>query len=113
MKLLLNKFRSLVAIISVLAILAVSLFSSLSGVTFTVKADASVSVFTGEEKELSLLDNTQPNSRSNPFIIENANQMFSLMRGISTYNGETIDTTGKYFNPVADLPSFYVCEVVH
>ena len=106
MKKLLNKGKSILAVVSAFAILAVSMFSALSGITFTAKADANASILTGTDNELSLLDATQPNSRSNPFIIENANQMHALMRGLSTNNGEKIDTTGKYFKVADSIDAF-------
>ncbi|MBE6810501.1 MAG: hypothetical protein E7521_05550 [Ruminococcaceae bacterium] len=108
MKKLLNRFKALVAIISVLAILAVSVFSAISGVTFKAKAESVASEYTKDERELSLLDSTQPNSKSNPYIIANANQMYSLMCGNATYNNERIDTAGKYFKVADGIDAFYM-----
>lgn len=52
-----------------------------------------VSGFTDEEREVSLLDPTKPNSKSNPYIIGNANQMYMLLRGLSIYDPAQIAPT--------------------
>lgn len=109
MKKLLNRCKALVAIVSVFAILAVSMFSVLSGVSFVALAkDGTASVFTGKIVEVTLLDTSAPNSKSNPYIIENAGQMFALSRGECTYNGNVINTEGAYFKVADGVSAFYM-----
>ncbi len=105
----LRRIKKLFAVVLSLAIIAMSLFTGVvvSAETGT-DANQIVSEFTAEENELSLLDPTQPNSQSNPYIIASANQMYCFMIGNSTNGGEKIDTAGKYFKVADGMKSFYM-----
>ena len=109
MKKLLNKLKALVAIVSVFAIVAVSILSTFTGINITAFAsEKTTSVFTGVEKEISLQDAAAKNSKDNPYIIENAGQLYALMSGVATNNGETINTAGKYFKVADGIDEFYM-----
>ncbi len=73
-----------------------------------VKSNGIVSTYTTEEPDVSLLDETQPNSESNPYIIESANQMYMLCRVALKHNGTTIDTNGAYFKVADGIKAFYL-----
>ncbi len=67
-----------------------------------------VSEYTADEKEVSLLDPSNANSQSNPYIIENANQMYVLMCGLCENNGVLIDTEGAYFKVADGIKAMYM-----
>jgi len=71
-------------------------------------ADPSVSEFAGTVAEVSLLDPTKENSESNPYVIENAGQMYALMLAQCTSGGVVIDTAGKFFKVADGIKAFYM-----
>ena len=106
MKKIMKKGKSLISLMTVFAIIAVSVFT---GAVVSVGAEScggTISVFEKEEKELTLLDPSQPNSESNPYIISSANQMYNFMVGNSTFGGVQIDTTDKYFKVADGISAF-------
>lgn len=104
--------KYILSLVIAFAIFTTSLFT---GVSLIVSASStpicagSVSELTSTtEYELTLLDSTQANSQSNPYIIANANQMYSLMQSKCTYGGETIDTAGAFFKVADGIRAFYM-----
>lgn len=80
----------------------------ISGSALTACCDGIASEYTTDQKEVSLLNPSQPNSQNNPYIIENANQLYVLMQGLSENNGVVIDTEGAYFKVADGIRAMYM-----
>ena len=124
MKKLLNKGRSLIAIVSVFAILAVSMFSVLTGVNLTASA------VSGSNRLQGITDVWEHNSELNstyddqylvsdrvvgtgkaddPYIISTAEQLASAAAArFKDAEGNYIDTAGLYFKVADGVTAFYM-----
>ncbi len=113
MKKLLRKGKSLIACVSAVSILAVSLLSVFTGVSIDANAFTATRTLTdtwdGTYDYEFAVNNQGDGTVDNPYIITTAEQLAAiLVPGIIDENGDPINTAGKYFKIADGIKAFYM-----